>query len=75
MTNLTDINKKHTPMQIMQMVPWDKVKNCIIVYTIPVDGDSTDEQAMLHVSDMTWRDRMWLEGMIRVQSIADLLGL
>lgn len=45
---------KYTPMEIMRRVPWDKIQKCIVVY------EDEEGVSVLNVSEMKWKDRLWL---------------
>lgn len=62
---------KHSPRKIRDTVPWGEVKSCIVIY------EGKEGHAVLHISDMLWKDRVWLTGELinfnSAQSVVDLL--
>lgn len=65
MSNVINLFKKHTPLEIAQQIPWPQVKKCIVIYEV-------DESCpILHVSEMEWRDRVFLSGVLQNYNIAE----
>lgn len=64
MSKVTDLNKKHTPLEIAQAVPWDSIEKVIVIYETP-DG------CILHVSEMDWKTRLYLSGELQNLNAAE----
>lgn len=62
---IADIKGTHTPLQIMQKVPWDKIKNCIVIY------EDDEGNSILNISEMTWKDRVWLTQALTNYNVAE----
>ena len=65
MSNVFDISGFHSPLKVSEEIPWDKIKKAIVIY------ENEDGTTGIHISSMTWRDRVWLTHQLEHQNFID----